>query len=94
MLVISDTSVVPGEKFHFPVTATGVDIYAPNYPALFSMVQQHCIANNVSYPGDQAIIDFLCLNTHVPCYQSETRKPLVNAFLMQLPLPPTSCCGK
>lgn len=92
MLVIRDTSVVPQEKWHYPVAATGYTVYAPNWPALYSMVEAHCRANNVSVPSEQDVITWSCNNLSVPCYESETRQPLVNKF--GLPAKPTpSCCG-
>jgi len=94
VLVIRDTSSVPSRGWHYPVEATGFDVLAPNYNAIFDAVKTHCQSNSVPYPGDQAIIDYFCANLDVPCYDSETRQPLVNAFTLGLPNKPTSCCGK
>lgn len=93
-LVIKDTGSVPPERWHYPVGATGYDVYAPNYPALYSMIVQHCTANNVTPPSEQEVVDWICTNLTVSCYEQETKQPLVNRFVLGLPTPAPSCCGK
>lgn len=88
-----DSGTVPPERWHYPVSATGYDVYAPNWPALYSEVEKHCLANNVSPPGLQEIIDWCCQNLHIPCYESATKTPLVNAFVQGLPVVLPGCCG-
>lgn len=94
MLVIRDTSSVPSERWHFPVPETGFDVFAPNYAALYGMVVQHCQANQVPVPSEQDVVDWLCANVSIPCYESETRVPLINRFSLGIPAKPTACCGQ
>lgn len=93
-LVIRDVNTIPPERFHYLVSATNFDIYAPNYNGLYSAIQQHCIANNVGIPSLQEVIDFCCANLSVPCYNSDDRTPLVNRWVMGTPGKlPSSCCS-
>lgn len=92
-LAIRDTNSPPPERFHFPIPQTGFDVDAGSYNQLFENIHQHCVANNIPEPDRQTVIDFLCNNTHVPCYDDHTRIPLVNAFTMSVPVPTRSCCG-
>lgn len=94
-LVIRDTNTIPPERFHYPVAQTEMDIYAPNYNSLYGMIVQHCQANNISPPGEQAVIDWLCVNLSLPCYDSGDRQPLINRWTMGTPGElPSSCCSK
>lgn len=93
MLVIRDTNAPPPERFHFPVKATGHTVDAGNYNQLFENIRAHCVANGIPGPSDQEVIDYLCRNTHISCYDSETRAPLINALTQGLPYVPPGCCG-
>lgn len=90
-LWVKDTGSVPSEGWQFVVEATGFSVRAPNYNAIFDFVKTHCASNNVSYPGDQAVIDQMCARLHVDC--REGREPFVNAFSQGLPTPAPRCCG-
>jgi hypothetical protein len=93
-LALQDHNAPPVERFHFPVGKTGHTVDAGSYNLLFDKVKEHCAANSVDYPGDQAIIDYLCKHTHVRCYDTETRAPLANKLTMNIPHVPTGCCGR
>lgn len=93
-LVIKDTGTVPGEGWIFTVAQTGFQVRSPNWSAFYGMILQHCEANSVQPPSLQEVIDASCRDLHIPCFDSETRQPLINKLVMGTPLPPTSCCGK
>jgi hypothetical protein len=93
-LTIRDINGVPPERWKFQVEATGFMIEAPSWTMLYPFVETHCKANNVPTPSLQEVIDWCCANLHIPCYESETRVPLVNMFTQSLPVAPTSCCSK
>jgi len=94
-LVIQNTATVPSDGWTYLVEATGYTVFTRNYSMLYQMIVQHCQANNVPPPSEQDVIDKLCEEKHIPCYNSETRQPLVNKFLLGLPEPaPLGCCGK
>lgn len=93
-LVIRDTSSVPGEGWVFPVKQTGFTVRVPSYGLLYDAVVAHCVANQVPPPSQQEIVNYLCAHVHSPCYDSETRVPLVNLWSQGVPLAPTSCCSK
>jgi len=93
-LVIRDTATVPPEDWTFPIDQTGFTVRTKNYAMLFVEIAKHCKANNISEPSEQTVIDFICNSAHVPCYNSETREPLINAWSLNLPVPaPRGCCG-
>lgn len=69
-------------------------VHSYNYATIFDEVRKHYEANGESVPSEQTIIDYLCANLSIPCIEMETRTPLVNKFVLGLPTPAPSCCGK
>jgi hypothetical protein len=92
-LAIRDTSTIPPEDWVFFVPATGVTITTKNYQLLYPMVVEHCQSNKVSVPSEQEVIDYNCLNSHVPCYDSETHEPLINKMGLPFVRLNVGCCG-
>jgi hypothetical protein len=94
-LAIRDTSVVPPESWIYLVEQTGVLITTKNYAMLYPLVVQHCQSNNVPVPSQQDVVNYICKEAHVPCFDRETHQPLINKFTLGLPNPISSgCCGK
>lgn len=95
-LVIRDTNAPPPERYHYPVQhAEGIVVVdASNYNALFDNIRKHCAANGIQGPSDQEVIDYLCRETHLSCYDSDTRVPLVNKLTQGLPFTAPSCCNR
>ena len=94
-LVIRDTSVVPSEDWAYYVQPTNFTVKTKNYAQLYPLVTQHCLANGVNPPSVQTVTDYVCANSHVPCYDSESGSTIDNPWSLSLPLPPRigSCCG-
>jgi hypothetical protein len=92
-LAIRDTTTVPPEDWLYHVAATGLTITTKNYETLYPLVIEHCKSNNVAIPSQQEVIDYLCANVHVPCYDSETHVPLINKMGLPFVRPNTGCCG-
>jgi hypothetical protein len=92
-LAIRDTTTVPPEDWLYYVEATGLTITTKNYQTLYPAVVEHCRSNNVPVPSEQEVIDYNCLNSHVPCYDSETHVPLINKMGLPFVRPNTGCCG-
>lgn len=92
-LAIRDISVTPPERWHFPVAGI-MTVEAPNFNALLDAIDACCKTNGAGTPSNQEVIDYLCSHTHIPCYDTQTRVPLVNAFSLSLPVPQRSCCSK
>lgn len=90
---LRDTSTVPSEGWKYP-GLNGHTIHTHNYSQLYFLVKQHYESNGAPVPSEQEVIDWLCANLFVPCYESETRQPLVNRFSQGLPTAPQACCGK
>src|SRR6266446_1871087 len=94
-LVIKDTSVVPPEGWTYYVSETNFKVITPNYSSLYTLVTQHCLSNGVNPPSQQTVIDYLCNNTHVPCYNSESGSLISNPWSLGLPVPAkVGCCGR
>ena len=95
MLVIRDTSVPPFNGWQFPVQATNHTVSTRNYSRLYPEIVKHCQVNNVPSPTEQEVIAYLCQTESIPCYEAESRSPLINAFTMGLPNPPRlgGCCS-
>lgn len=97
-LVIRDVNAPPPERFHFPTKAYGsaaaFDVDASNYNQLFENIRKHCESNGKPIPSNQEVVDYLCRETHVSCYDDETHQPLINKLTQGLPFTPTTrCCG-
>jgi hypothetical protein len=93
-LVIRDTSSVPPDRWSYYVAATLHRIESPNWNALYDLVSRHCVVNGVPVPSLQDVVDQVCRELHVNCYDDQTRQPLVNKFSLGLPHKPSSCCSK
>ena len=95
MLVIQDTETVPGEDWFYVIQSTNHKISVKNFTRLYPEVVRHCLANGINPPDQQTIIDFVCANSHVPCYDSESGTLISNPWTLNLPLPPKlGCCGR
>lgn len=93
-LLIRDSSVVPPEDWAYYVPQTNFMVKTKNFAQLYILVKQHCLSNGVNPPDQQTVIDYICNNSHVPCYESENAAPLANAWFLNLPVPAkTGCCG-
>lgn len=94
-LRIRDTSVVPPQDWSYYVSETGYMVKTKNFYQAYPMIVEHCQSNNVAVPSQQTVIDYFCNNLTIPCYESDTHAPLVNAWTLGLPKPPRiGCCGK
>ena len=95
MLVIRDTSVVPFNGWQYPVQATGHTVSTRNYSRLYPEIVKHCQVNNVQAPTEQEVVAYLCQTLSIPCYEADSRAPLINAFTLGLPNPPRlgGCCS-
>jgi hypothetical protein len=95
MHAIRDTSVVPAEDWTYYVQPTNFTVRTKNYTQLYTLVKQHCLSNGVNPPDQQTVIEYVCANSHVPCYDTESGGTLTNPWSLDLPLPPRtgSCCG-
>lgn len=93
MKTIRDTSTVPTEGWQYPAIS-GPPIYTRNYSLLYGLVVEHYRSNGAEPPSEQAVIDWQCDNLFLPCYESNTREPLINRFTQGLPPPAKGCCGK
>lgn len=92
-LVVQDPNSPPPERFQFPVAATGFTVEAGNYNQLFVNIAAHCTANEVPIPDQQTVVDWLCHNLRLRCYDDHTRIPLIN--LVGTAFTPTrACCGQ
>lgn len=93
MNVIRDTTAVPSEGWQYP-GLNGHLIHTHNYSLLYGLVVEHYQSNGAPIPSQQTVIDWMCANLVIPCYESATHEPLVNKFTMGLPAARHSCCGK
>lgn len=93
-LRLQDTSVVPPEDWSYYVQPTNFTVKTKNYTQLFILIRQHCLSNGVNPPDDQTVIDYLCANSHIPCYDSDSGSLIPNPWSLSLPLPEkVGCCG-
>lgn len=92
MLRIRDTNTVPFEDWTFVLD--GQTFSTKNYTLLYPKIIQFCQSNNVTAPSEQEVIDYLCVNSHIPCFEDETREPLINKWSLGVPVPPRpgGCC--
>lgn len=72
--------------FHYLVPETGVEIKAGSYSALYSRVQNHLVANNISFTDTEARIqEFLCSkNDSSYCYNDEHPLPPFSVQVVSL----------
>lgn len=92
-LRIKDTGSVPTELWQFPIAQTGVTIWAPNWPALYSAIEAHCAPNGISPPSLQEVVNWCCHNLSISCYDDASKMPLVNKLTSALPVVLPGCCG-
>ncbi len=93
MNVISDVSSIPDGGWQYPHPVSGM-ISCFNYQVFYPRILEAYQSNKVVPPSEQTVIDYVCANAWVPCFESETHTPLINKFTLGLPRPPTSgCCG-
>lgn len=95
-LFISDTGTVPnpdGWKYYF--AATNHMVITRNYNYLYPEVVKHAKANGLAVPTEQEVIDFMCRELYIPCFESSNANPYNNAYAAGLPLPPRlgGCCS-
>lgn len=93
MNVIRDTTVVPDEGWKYP-SVDGKFLYTRNYGLLYGLVKDHYEANGQSVPSPQDVVDWLCANTYLSCYDDQTREPLINRWTQGLAPVTQRCCGK
>ena len=92
-LIIKDTAHLPPEDWIYLVEQTGFTVRTKNYSMFYPEIVKHCQSNNAPIPSEQDVINFLCENVTVPCYEGMT--PLVNKFTAGVfKLPSVGCCGK
>lgn len=92
-LVIQDTDHVPPEDWNYLVEATGFTVRTKYYGQLYPQIVTHCKSNNVPIPDQQQVIDYLCRNVTVPCF--EGNEPIINKWQSGIfKLPSVGCCGK
>jgi hypothetical protein len=84
-LVIKDSGSVPKERWQYHVDQTDFTVEAPNWPALYPKIEEHCNSNGVPVPDLQTVIDWCCKNLSVDCFYSETKEPLLNRWKQGLP---------
>jgi hypothetical protein len=92
-LAIRDTSTIPPEDWIYVVAQTNHPVRTKNYSLLYPEIVDHCTSNRIPVPSQQEVIDYLCANVHVPCYDSETHVPLINKMGLPFVRPNTGCCG-
>lgn len=77
MLTIRDTKTTPREKWRYPAT-DGTEIISNSFMNLRNEVAEHYRTNGRTPPTPQEIIDYLCNNVSVPCY--EGREQMQNRY--------------
>lgn len=78
MLTIRDTKTTPRERFWPFPGVDGKEIKENSYMNLVREVKQHYAANGRTPPTDQEIVDYVCREVSVPCY--EGREPFRNRW--------------
>ena len=73
MLRIQNTNVSPRlrDRWRYPAT-DGTDIVASSYMNLKREVAEHYRTNSQPIPDEQTIIDWLCQNVRVQCFDGQT----------------------
>lgn len=69
MLTIRDKSTTPKEKWRYPAV-DGSEIITNSWMNLKIEVRQHYAANGQPVPDEQTIIDWLCKNVSVNCFDN------------------------
>ena len=78
-LTIRDTNTTPRERYWpFPSVEDGKELKSNSWMNLKNEVLQHYRANGRTVPTEQEIIDYVCRNVSVPCY--EGREPFRNSW--------------
>lgn len=77
MLRIHDTKSTPRGKWKYP-GVDGFEIVSNSYMNLMREVVIHYKGNGQEPPSEQEIIQYLCDNTPIPCF--EGREPYPNQF--------------
>jgi hypothetical protein len=82
-LFINDTGVVPnpdGWKYYF--AETNHMVITKNYSYIYPEVVKHAQANGLAIPTEQQVIDWMCQNLFVPCYERDSpcRHLLINCI--------------
>ena len=91
MIRLKDVSSIPDSGWNYP-SVTGKFISGRNYSKFLSDVQEHYRANRRPEPSEQTIVEWMCANLYLPCYDDQTRQPLINRFTRGLVDPPRGCC--
>ena len=91
--VIRDITTVPDTGWQYP-GLNGYMIETRNYSQLYYLVKQHYESNGQPIPSEQDVTDYLCANLFIPCYDGDSREPLINRFTQNLPVAVRSCCGR
>lgn len=79
-LTIRDTNTTPRERsWPFPSVEPGVELKSNSWMNLKNLVQQHYTANGRTPPTEQEIIQYVCDEVTVSCY-NEDGTPYRNRF--------------
>lgn len=78
MLTIRDTKTTPRERRWWYPGLNGHEVSSNSYSNLKREVAEHYRSNGQPVPSEQQIIDYLCANLSVPCY--EGKEPFRNFF--------------
>lgn len=70
-LTIRDTKTTPRERKWWYPAVDGPDISETSYSNLKRAVSEHYRSNGRPAPTEQQIIDYLCANLSVPCYEGK-----------------------
>jgi hypothetical protein len=92
-LQIKDVSTVPPESWVYHIEEINLNVSTRNYQLLYPTIVERCRDNNVPIPTEQDVIDQLCKNLRVPCYDDQTRQPLINKMGLPFVAPASSCCN-
>jgi hypothetical protein len=92
-LRLKDTQTVPPESWVYHIDEINLDVSTRNYSRLYPTVVQRCVDNNIAPPSEQEVIDQLCSKLRVPCYDDQTRQPLINKMGLPFVAPASSCCN-
>lgn len=92
-LWIRDTSTIPDGGWRYQ-GLDGFVIITRNYSIFYDEVVKHYTANNATPPTREAVIQYLCQNVNVPCYDGP--EPFANRWSEGLPSQFQSggCCSK
>lgn len=91
---LRDINTVPPEDWVYYIPETNFTVQTKNYSRLYPEILIHCQSNHIQPPTEQEVIDYLCLNVHTPCYDQETRVPLINKMGLPFVRSGAACCGE